>query len=443
MTAVGIARPTPATAAVKPPSGGPYRLLSGWARTGRATTFAEHQTWYGPLSEYVGRNGRERLLAAVQRSGLRGRGGAGYPTGHKLRAVAAAGGRPLVIANGCEGEPPSNKDHALLYLSCHLVLDGIELAAYLVGAQDAVLCLHRDDPVGATVAAALAQRPRSGVTIKLTPVPHRYVSSEGSALVNFLNTGDARPTSKPPRPSERGVHGEPTLINNVETLAHLALIARYGPDWFRSCGTGDSPGSTLVTVSGAIAHPGVYEIALGTPIRQVIDTAGGPRQPPQAVLVGGYGGSWLPLPNAARLPLAHRDLAAVGAGLGAAALTVLPTTACGLAETARILRYLAVESAAQCGPCMFGLPAISDDFTQLAAGVRAGGGTLRRLQHRLRIIAGRGACAHPDGAVRLAASALRAFPDDLRAHLAGRPCLRPSFPGLPQPPQSYYPGTWR
>ncbi|MGH3437982.1 MAG: NADH-ubiquinone oxidoreductase-F iron-sulfur binding region domain-containing protein, partial [Sciscionella sp.] len=222
-----------------------------------------------------------------------------------------------------------------------------------------------------------------------------------------------------------------------------ALIARYGPAWFRGCGTVDSPGSTLLTVSGAMTHPGVYEIGMGSTIGQALDAAGGPTGPVQAVLVGGYGGNWLPFPSAARLRMTHRDLATVGASLGVASLVVLPTGACGLAETARILRYLAGETAAQCGPCMFGLPAISEDFTQLVPGAPRGHDTLTRLRRRLEVIGGRGACGHPDGAVRLAGSALRAFPDDLRAHLAGRPCPGAGHPCLALPAWEDRCGDWR
>lgn len=406
-----------------PPAGDPVRLLAGWARTGRPASYAEHLHRYGPVpvTERTARIGRERLITEVQSAGLLGRGGAGFPTGRKLRSVAA-GRRPIVIANGCEGEPVSDKDHVLLTVAPHLVLDGAELAAYAVRADEIVVCVHRDDQIAAAVEGALAQRPAGRTPIRLVEVPARYVASEESALVNFLNTGDARPTAKPPRPFERGVKRRPTLIDNVETLAHLALIARYGAGWFRACGTAESPGSMLVTVSGAIARTGVYEVPFGESVGRVLDGAGGPRGPVQAVLVGGFGGSWLPLPFAANLRLTHTDLRAVGASLGVGVLVVLPVAGCGIAETARVLRYLVGESAAQCGPCMFGLPAIAEDFERLVYGGRAAADALDRLLRRLKIVTGRGACGHPDGAVRLAASALHTFGQDLRTHLTDRPC---------------------
>ncbi|MGH3493404.1 MAG: NADH-ubiquinone oxidoreductase-F iron-sulfur binding region domain-containing protein, partial [Sciscionella sp.] len=254
------------------------------------------------------------------------------------------------------------------------------------------------------------------------------------ALINLLNSGDARPTSTPPRPYERGVGSRPTLVDNVETLAQLALIARYGPQWFRGCGTRDSPGSTLITIGGSVVDPGVYETALGTPVDHLLrGTAAGFTEPVAAILIGGYGGNWLRLSQAAPLPLAHAELRAAGAPLGIAALHALPVAACGLAETARVLNYLAAESAAQCGPCMRGLPAIAADFDLLVRGAADGERVLARLRGRLGVITGRGACAHPDGAVRLAASALRTFGSDLRNHCQGRPCRAAARVILPLP----------
>jgi NADH:ubiquinone oxidoreductase subunit F (NADH-binding) len=400
-----------------PAAGDPDRLLAGWRATGRPARYTEHRARYGPLP----RLGPE-LIGEVERAGLLGRGGAGFPTGRKLRAVAA-GRNPVVLANGCEGDPGTDKDHALLELAPHLVLDGLQLAARAVGARTLLLCLHPDRDLTGHLVAALAERPPDEPRVELRQVPPRYVASEESALVNFVTAGDARPTAKPPRVFERGVDGRPTLVGNVETLAQLALIARYGADWFRGCGTPAEPGTVLCTVEGAVRAPAVYEIALGTAVGAVLLAAGGPVEPVQAVLCGGWGGGgWLPLPFAAGLPFTHAGLRAHGAALGVGSLLALPAAGCGLAETARLLRYLAGESAGQCGPCLFGLPAIAADVEQLVTGVPGGAATLDRLRRRLGVLPGRGACAHPDGAARLAASALRAVAPDVARHAAGAPC---------------------
>jgi NADH:ubiquinone oxidoreductase subunit F (NADH-binding) len=366
---------------------------------GRRLTLSEHLAYHGPVpwERYVG---RAALLDAVEAAGLTGRGGAGFPTARKMRVAAGGAKRAIVVANGCEAERMSQKDRTLMRLAPHLVLDGVMLAAYAVRATDAIICVHRGDPSVAALAQALGERTGDPVAVRIVEVPARYVASEESALVNFLANGDARPTVKPPRPVERGLNGRPTLVDNVETLAQLARIARIGPELFRA---GES---MLVTVSGAVSGPGVYEVPAGSSVGAALELAGGAGGA-RAVLVGGYGGSWLALPAGSRVPMTHRALSAVGASLGVAALWVLPASADGLTETAGILAYLAGESANQCGPCMFGLPAIADDFAELAA--RRPGPALARLRRRLGVIPGRGACGHPDGAVRLAASALRVF----------------------------------
>ena len=435
------------TAAAPAPTG-TQRLLASWMETGRPAGIGQHLNRFGPLplGGYDGQVGREKLLRVVDDSGLVGRGGAWFPTGRKLRTVAGARQRTAVVANGCEGEAISEKDHALLTVAPHLALDGLQIAGHAVGAGEAIICVHRDDPVAASVATAVAERIDDPLPIRVVEVPGRYVSSEESALVNFINTGEGRPTAKPPRVFERGVSGRPTALDNVETLAHLALIARYGADWFRRQGSATAPGTSLFTLTGAVARPGVHELPLGLPLAEALRAAGGVSTPIQAVLLGGYAGTWVKLPEAADWALAPKELKTAGAALGVAVVRALPVRACGLVETARIVRYLAGESARQCGPCMFGLPAIADDLGYLAAGRRhQAQAALHQLRRRLDIISGRGACAHPDGAVRLASSALRVFSHDVAAHAAGRPCPYAAGPAHLTVPGAGSPGVegWR
>lgn len=406
------------------------RLLAGWRHTRRGADLAAHHHRYGPLPLSRRSGQPARLIDEVAAAGLLGRGGAGFPTARKLAAVAAARGRPIVLANGCEGEPASNKDAALLALAPHLVLDGAIAAAHALGANEVTICVHNSAAAARTLPLAIAER-RDPVPIRLVEIPARYVASEASALVHYLNTGDdARPTSTPLRAAQRGIRRRPTLVDNVETLAHLALITRYGADWFTRSGTARLPGTLLLTVGGAVRHRGVYEVPGGTTLATALHHAGGPTTPIQAILAGGYAGSWLPVPQALHTPLTHDDMRAAGATLGVAAFLALPTDACGLACTAHLLRYLADESAKQCGPCMFGLPAIATDLADLTAGHPDAPTVLARLRRRLAVIPGRGACAHPDGAVQLTASALRVFHADLAEHLDGRPCARAGDPPL-------------
>jgi NADH:ubiquinone oxidoreductase subunit F (NADH-binding) len=363
-----------------------------------------------------------------------------------MRAVAGRRGPAVVVANGMESEPASHKDHTLLSRVPHLVLDGAVAAAAAVGAEVVHVCLSRGKPeLVQQVLGAVADRDRSrlgGARIQVHALPQHYVSSEETSLVRWLNGGEARPLGGTKRPFQLGVQRRPTLIGNVETLAHIALIARFGPAWFRQAGLPDAPGTMLATVSGAVGRPGVYEIEVGTAITDLLAWSHA-TQDVQAVLIGGYFGTWHDPRAVAHLPLSVPRLRGAGASPGAGVLAALDGQACGLRETARILGYLASQSAGQCGPCAFGLPAIADDFEQLASG-RPGGDVLARLDRRLNVLPGRGACKHPDGAARLAASALVAFAADVSAHARHLPCQparRGAAPVLPIP-RRWAEGDW-
>ena len=398
--------------------------------------------WAGPasLAEHIGRYGlppwpgldqtrRRALIDEVARSGLAGRGGAGFPTARKLSAVAARRGA-LVVANGTEGEPASAKDKVLLAMSPHLVLDGAVLAAEIVGADEAVVVVHH--VVREIVDAAAGERRRAGfdrIGIQVVTGADGFVAGEASAVVHWIERGVATPTLTPPRLSERGLRGRPTLVQNVETLAHLALIARFGAAWFREAGTPREPGSMLVTLLGAVPDPGVHEVAIGTPIDEMLGRASGPATPLQALLLGGYFGTWVSA-AAAALPYSSASLAILGASVGGGLIAALPRDACGLAETARVVRYLADESAGQCGPCLFGLSAVADETQRLAEGRTSDLSALRRW---LGQVDGRGACHHPDGAVRLVRSALNVFGDELERHSQGWCCATRTASVLPVP----------
>jgi NADH:ubiquinone oxidoreductase subunit F (NADH-binding) len=395
------------------------RLLRGLHPDGRPLGLAEHLHLHGPLPAHPDRTS---LLEAVDLSGLRGRGGAGFPTALKLRAVAGGGGQKIVLANGVEGEPPSGKDKVLLRYVPHLVLDGVEVAARAVGADRAIVAVSRAAAGElAVLQNALRERGRNGrVEITAVAVPDTFVAGEETALVNALSGGPARPTATPPRPFQRGIDGRPTLVQNVETLAQLALIGRRGPAWFRGIGTDDEPGSALVTLSGAVRLPGVYEVPLGTSFRDLVETAGGATQAARAVLVGGYFGTWLDAGTAFASELSEASLGAAGASLGARAVVVLPEGSCALAEVARVSRFLADESAGQCGPCVHGLAAIADALDSLARPDSFDGEL--RIRRWLDQIEGRGGCRHPDGAASFIRSALDVFADEVALHTRGRRC---------------------
>jgi len=416
---------------------GPTRLLAGWYRSGGRADLHAHLAVHGPLDLPPRPDPRfgQWLADAVHRAGLTGRGGAGFPTARKL-AAAAGWRRPLLVVNAMEGEPASAKDRALLSCAPHLVLDGAEATALAIGATELLVCVaaeHRD--VAARLRTALAERVGRGlvrVAIDVAQPPGTFVAGEESALVRWVGGGPALPTFRPAKGAPLRVGRRPALVQNAETMAHVGLIARYGPEWFRAEGLPEAPGTTLITLTGALTRPGVHEIALGTPLRAIV-ALGAPAEV-GAVLLGGYGGTWL---AAEHLDVAYSppSLGTLGATVGAGVVGVLPAAACGIAETARLATFLAEESAGQCGPCVHGLPAVAEDLDRLARGVgdRA---TFDRLRRRLQAVTGRGACGHPDGAARMVKSALSTFATDLAAHLQQRPCAgrgHPPVMPLPRP----------
>ena len=376
------------------------RLLDG--------TGADHEA-HVTLHGDVPRISWETLLAEIRRSGLTGRGGAGFPTAVKVRAVAAGRRRPVLVGNAIEGEPLSHKDAVLLARSPHLVLDGLEVLGRAMRARRVVLAVARDQDT-ATVAAACQVR-----RIELAELEGGFVAGQESALVNRLDGGEALPRDPFTRVSESGVDGRPTLVLNAETLAQVGLVARHGAGWFRSAGAEDDPGTSLFTIGGAVLRAGVVEAARGSRLDDVL----APAQPRNAaaVLVGGFHGAWVPATDLG-VRLTASDLAPFRASVGAGVLHVLDDRTCPLGFAAEVADYLAGEAARQCGPCLNGLPRMATDLGRLAAGVRDATlpGDILRMS---RLVNGRGACGHPDGTARFVASTLDVFRGHVAAHLQG------------------------
>jgi NADH:ubiquinone oxidoreductase subunit F (NADH-binding) len=396
--------------------------------------------WHAHVGRHGGLPYRDRqgiLINDIEAAGLTGRGGAAFPVHRKLQAVFEAADKrrrtPAVIANGAESEPASDKDATLLWLSPHLVLDGLQLAAEAVGADTAILYTHvnREHDVGSRLKEALQARQAAGVDrvpVQLATAPARFLSGQETALINHLSGGPAIPTFMPPRITERGLNGVPTLVQNTETLAHLALIARKGPRWFRGVGTDAEPGSMLATIRRADGRPRISEVPLGLPLSDLT----GEISPDSAVLVGGYHGTWLTASEARTLTLDNRSLAQANAKVGAGIVITLPPDRCGLVETARVVRYLALESAGQCGPCLNGLPRIAAALAEIAGG-RARPQAIADVERWSGLVTGRGACHHPDGTTRFVRSALRTFAAEVGRHQRGRCSAGVTRPFLPVP----------
>ncbi len=424
------------TAARRTPASGLPRLLRN-VPTQDAMSLQMHLETHGemPAMRRRERRGASALIDRVEQAGLSGRGGGGFPTATKMRAVVAARGKPIVVVNATEGEPASLKDRTLLETLPHLVLDGAELAARAIGSEEAIVCVCESAGAGLQrVGHALDERSRlqgRRLRIVLRDVPEGYVVGHESALVSYLNSGRPKPTFTPPMPFERGVQRRPTLVNNAETLAHLALIARHGPLWFRELGTAGQPGSTLVTLSGPLAYPGVYEVEHGASVASLIEAAGGTRGRVRAALFGGYAGTWVDAGALPSLALSDAHLTPHGASLGAGVVLLLSERACPVAETARMTRWLADQSTGQCGPCVHGLSALADTFEQIVGGT-ASSNAAARIEELGRLVRRRGACAHPDGTARFVGSATNVFAEELADHIRHGACdacmRRPELP---------------
>ena len=407
-------------------AGAGIRLLDGPPPAAGAETLGAHLTRVGPRPQLDD----GELIEVVEAAGLRGRGGAGFPTARKLAAVRERSRNDaVVVANGSETEPLSAKDRLLMTARPHLVLDGILLVAGAVGAERAVVCVSRaHEDAAAAMSAAIAERQGSDLrcAVRVARTPHRYVAGEESAVVAHLNGGAAKPTLVPPRPYQRGVGGRPTLVQNIETLAHVAVVARHGPDAYRAAGAELAAGTVLVTTAGAVHSPGVHELAGGSTIAHAVSVSGGATTSVAAVLVGGYFGRWVAADDAWDLRLG------IDIPMGCGPVAVFPSNRCGLTQTAALVEFLARESARQCGPCEHGLAALAVTTRELASGTAKPRDT-ERLQRWIAQIAGRGACHHPDGALVLLGSALRVFATDVSTHLRRGRCSRDHGGFLPAP----------
>jgi NADH:ubiquinone oxidoreductase subunit F (NADH-binding) len=352
---------------------------------------------------------RARLTALLEHVALTGRGGAGFPFATKLRAMPHRGG--TVVVNGSESEPASLKDRTLLRRTPHLVLDGALAVASAIGARSVTVAVH-DASAAMAVRWAIAQRPDAG-RVQVELVDGGFVAGEVRALVRRLGGSAAIPPGRRVHLTEQG-----TLVSNVETFAQVAVAIRLGPHRYRDTGTHAEPGTTLLTIGGAVARPGVVEIPIGTPLGIMLSAAGAADA--QAVIIGGYHGTWLaPQPQ---LRLSRAGLDAAGGSLGAGVLLVVDNSTCALGELTRVATWLAAQSARQCGPCHFGLPALARDVAALAGGTREGLASAVRHAH---LVQGRGACHHPDDASRFVLSGLHVLRQEIESHLARGNCGRP------------------
>ncbi|MEU9186034.1 NADH-ubiquinone oxidoreductase-F iron-sulfur binding region domain-containing protein [Streptomyces sp. NPDC048484] len=391
-----------------------------------------HLKVHGPLEPMGG----EQLAQLSERISLKGRGGAGFPFHKKLRAVAEAairrGVRPVVVVNGSEDEPACRKDTVMINRAPHLILDGALLVAEALGARTLVIGVTRES-TQRSMEAALSERGltnRRGATIRarVQRNPVRMVTGAAASLVRSIDGGPAIPPGRKTSASQNGVGGAPTLLSNAETFAQLAIAARIGAERYGNTGLYDEPGTVLLTVSGAVARPMVIEAPTGVPLRYILQLAGAPPLP-QGVLTGGYHGKWLDSATVNEAIVSRDSLAAVGGALGAGAILPISQATCPLGESLRVAQWLAEESAGQCGPCYLGLPAAARGLEDILNG--GGPAALEALKQVANSVKRRGACSHPDGSAMFLESTIKAFTDDLAAHVLGNGCGRPVEGVLP------------
>jgi len=410
------------------------RLLAGVEPSGGAIGLDEHRAQWGALDlRRVGGG----LVDELEASGLVGHGGAWFPVATKWRSVSAGGlRRPVVVANGAEGEPASSKDALLLTRLPHLVLDGASAAAAALGASRVVVYLPARLAPG--LERAVEARRRRGldpVEIEVVNAPDAFIAGQESAVVSALDGRRAVPSFVGLQPIRaRGVGGRPTLVQNVETLAHVALIARFGAQWFRGMGTEQFPGTMLVTLSGRYAGPVVVEAPIGLPLRDVLGLSPEAGNEYRGALLGGYGGGWVSMPTLLEGDLTETSARKSKTTLGAGVVVLLPHSACPLVEVARVVRYMERQQAGQCGPCVHGLAALDEAVRTLVLRPKSLRGRVEPILDLCGLIEGRGGCRHPDGVARFVRSACSVFSDEVATHLGHGPCrLIDAPPILPVP----------
>jgi NADH-quinone oxidoreductase subunit F len=397
----------------------------------------QEQGGYGAWRRLVAEGSGADVLAAIEASGLRGRGGAAFPVGRKWQfAAEAPGERKYVVCNGGEDEPGSRKDRYLMENYPHKVLEGLLLASYAIGAREAYLYVNREyAEAQASLERALVEAEGAGftgerlfgrdygVTVHLHQAETTYVAGEDSAAAESIEGKKALPRQKPPYPATNGIHDMPTVINNVETLANVPAIISRGPEWFRTIGTEASPGTMLFTTMERVKRPGIYELPFGTPLRTLYEECAGglddPR-PLRAILPGGPSSGFLK-PDALDLPLDYQAFRDAGSSLGCGVMTFYPEGTCMVEEVQRIAQFFAAESCGQCPACQSETQQLVRILDQVQAG-KAPATVLGMVDRIVQFARGKGFCSLISMPAPPIQSALKLFPEDFQHHIEHGTC---------------------
>jgi len=407
--------------------------------------------------EEARRLGPQATIDVITRSGLRGRGGGGFPTGRKWSSLASqTGTRRYVVCNASEGEPGTFKDRALLRSNPYQVVEGLLIAAFAIGASEIYIGIKGSfQPEIAAVTRAIQEFQTAELcrdcTVNIVSGPDEYLFGEEKAMLEVIEGKPPLPRLLPPyehglfstspqegweagprSPGERTDEPNPTLVNNVETLANVPHIIARGVEWFRSMGTRESPGTVITTIVGDVVAPDVGEVEMGTPLGAVIDAVGsGPLPGRQIKAV--FSGVANPVVTAAQLdaPVSYEGMSAIGTGIGSAGFIVYDDTACMVHVAYRLSRFLYIESCGQCPPCKLG----SGEITSLLEKIEAGSGTdgdLGAIHGWLRRVTDGSRCYLATEEQQLVSSILRAFPAEFAEHIETHACPRPETRPIPK-----------
>ncbi|HJU60774.1 MAG TPA: NADH-ubiquinone oxidoreductase-F iron-sulfur binding region domain-containing protein [Candidatus Binatia bacterium] len=379
----------------------------------------------------------EEVIKEVSNAELRGRGGAGFPTGKKWSFTRECAEEPhYLVMNGGEDEPGSKKDRVLMENLPHLVIEGVILAAYAIGASKAYLYINANYEVAIkSITNALAEAKDAGywgenvlgnnfsVGIEITPAPHNYVAGEDTAALEVIEGKKAWPRQKPPFPVTVGLFGKPTAVNNVETLANVPPILLHGADWYRGFGTADSSGTMIFSLNEDVNRPGIYELPFGTPLRHLIEAYGGGMKGGRkikAIMPAAPSSAFL-APDKIDTPLDHNSMREAGSALGCGVVKLVPQGSCIVEEVLKISEFFTAECCGQCPACRME----TNTLTSLLKKVQQGQGGQAILEQFGKILAfnrGKGFCnliSMPGPPIE---SALKLFPEDFAAHLSTGKC---------------------
>ncbi|MDA8204747.1 MAG: NADH-quinone oxidoreductase subunit NuoF [Thermaerobacter sp.] len=417
-------------------SQGPYLLRNQVIADIDQIDVYEANQGYQPLRKALKEYDPKALVEMVKASGLRGRGGAGFPTGMKWSFLPNDGRPRYLVVNSDEAEPGTFKDRELIEKNPHQLIEGMIISSYATGAREAYVYCRGEFLYGAAqLKRAVAEAYQHGylgenildsgfsLDIKVYRGAGAYICGEESALLESLEGKRGNPRLKPPFPAVAGLYGMPTVVNNVETICNLPPLVENGPEWYRTMGTEKSPGLKVMSVSGHVNRPGNYEIPLSTPLRSLIeDYAGGIKGGRQVKAII-PGGSSVPVLTADKLdtPVDYEAILAAGSMLGSGGCIVIDDQTCMVAVSARLVRFYREESCGKCTPCREGTFWMTDVLERMEAGA-GNPRDLDLIRDMADNIAGKCFCPLGDASLGVVVSAMKYFEDEFEAHVTEHSC---------------------